>query len=57
MGPWRVRRRQCHSPGRRGLAEDALGRSSPCGLVERVLANVSYATGDIEAGLIEGERA
>jgi len=30
--------------------------SAPTGLVERVLANVLYASGDIESGLIEGIR-
>jgi hypothetical protein len=37
------------------VAEDVLG-VAPSGLVERVLANVLYATGEIEAGLIEGAR-
>lgn len=37
------------------LAEDASG-IAPSGLVERVLANVLYATDDVEAGLIEGAR-
>lgn len=30
--------------------------TTPSGLAERVLANVMYATGDIESGLIEGAR-
>ena len=37
------------------IAEIALG-TEPSGLVERVLANVLYATGEIESGLIEGAR-
>ena len=37
------------------VAEIALG-TEPSGLVERVLANVLYATGEIESGLIEGAR-
>jgi predicted ATPase/DNA-binding winged helix-turn-helix (wHTH) protein len=36
-------------------AEGALG-SDPSGLTERVLANVLYATGDIEGGMVEGLR-
>ena len=36
-------------------SEDSLG-VTPSGLVERVLANVLYATGDIESGLLEGLR-
>ena len=36
-------------------AEDA-SAVAPTGLVERVLANVLYATGEIESGLIEGAR-
>ncbi len=37
------------------IAETASG-VTPSGLAERVLANVLYATGDVETGLIEGAR-
>jgi predicted ATPase/DNA-binding winged helix-turn-helix (wHTH) protein len=45
----------------RSLAESARDDEvrlgiDPTGLVERVLANVLYATGEITAGLVEGER-
>jgi predicted ATPase/DNA-binding winged helix-turn-helix (wHTH) protein len=36
-------------------AADALD-VTPTGLAERVLANVMYATGEIEAGMVEGQR-
>ncbi len=37
-------------------AAEVAGNSMPAGLVERVLANVRYATGDIEMGLVENAR-
>ena len=37
-------------------AAEVAGNATPTGLVERVLANVRYATGDIEMGLVENAR-
>lgn len=44
------------SLARSARAAEIASETTPSGLVERVLANVLYATGEVETGLVEGAR-